>query len=46
MSSAIRFTSADGVFYASVLKLPTEGILIRALASGCVLDEEIDSIPF
>ena len=40
----IRFTTKDGVLYAFVLARPTEDVVIKTLASGGVLEKEIDKI--
>lgn len=40
----IRFTTKDGVLYAFVLARPTKDIVIKTLASGGLLDREIDGI--
>ncbi|TWU19888.1 alpha-L-fucosidase [Allorhodopirellula heiligendammensis] len=40
----IRFTTKDGVLYAFVLAPPTEDIVIKTLASGGVLENEIAGI--
>ena len=40
----IRFTTKDGVLYAFVLALPTKDIVIKSLATGGVLDDEITQI--
>ena len=40
----IRFTTKDGVLYAFVLAPPTKDINIKTLATGGLLDHEIDSI--
>jgi alpha-L-fucosidase len=40
----IRFTTKDGMLYAFVLAPPTEGIVIKTLASGGLLDRAIAGI--
>jgi len=40
----IRFTTKDDVLYAFVLAPPTEDIVIKALASGALLDRKIANI--
>jgi len=40
----IRFTTKDGNLYAFVLAPPTKDILIKTLASGGLLTEEIKNI--
>ena len=40
----IRFTTKDGVLYAFVLAPPTKKILIKTLAKGGILDNEIEKI--
>jgi alpha-L-fucosidase len=40
----IRFTTQDGILYAFVLAPPTEDIVIKTLAKGGLLENEIDKI--
>jgi len=40
----IRFTTKDEILYAFVLATPTEDIVIKTLASGGVLEKEIEKI--
>ncbi|VGO13175.1 hypothetical protein PDESU_01729 [Pontiella desulfatans] len=40
----IRFTTKDGTLYAFVLAPPTKDIMIKTLASGGLLDQEIQDI--
>ncbi|MBU2950872.1 alpha-L-fucosidase [Tamlana agarivorans] len=40
----IRFTTKDGILYAFVLAIPTNDILITALAKNGVLDQDIVSV--
>ena len=42
--SDVRFTAKDGIIYAYVLAPPKEDIVIKTLASGGVLKNEIDKI--